>query len=220
MCFRSVRLVQFIQSSSRTLPALTRIDQARSVWLGLISVHRVSNGLGGAEGAVLGPPTEIPARRPRVCRLGGGMWSLLACLLARPGCGVVSERRKSSSKSLKKSSFSSVRQPNRAGCQFVQFSSGLKGKVSPSSSFRLVHLIPLTNTSGPGCSHCFSVPYRHSASSWPPTFSALLVTLLATYSPSFLHPRSHEVSSWLSTGLQPVCNFPATRRLHCPLTFS
>ena len=61
-----------------------------------------------------------------------------ACLLVR---GVVSERRNFSSKSFKKSSFSSVCLHDWVACQFVQFSSGHGGQVPPFSSFSSFHEI-------------------------------------------------------------------------------
>ena len=48
-CLHLFRSVEFIQFSSRTLPALTRIDLVDSARLRLGSVNRVSNWLGGAE---------------------------------------------------------------------------------------------------------------------------------------------------------------------------
>ena len=50
---------------------------------------------------------------------------------------------------LKRCSFSSVRLPDLVGCQFVQFSSGDGGQVSPFSSFRTALSVQLTNSFGP-----------------------------------------------------------------------
>ena len=96
------------------------------------------------------PPAEIPVRRPGVCRPGmedGAHFWL--CLLSRPGCGVVSEWGKLSSKSLNESSFSSVRLPDRVDCQFVQFSLGHGGPEPKISSFSSVNSVQFTNSSGP-----------------------------------------------------------------------
>ena len=134
--FSSVHSVQF---GSRTLPAPTLIDLAGSVRLRLGSVHGVSNCLGGAEQQLYDPSSgnlSPPARGlPSGWRNGLCWLHFIACL----GRGVESQRRKFSSKSFKKSSFSSIRLPDRVGCQFVQFSLGHMGQVPPLSSFSSVH---------------------------------------------------------------------------------
>ena len=68
------------------------------------------------------------------------------CLIACPGCGVFSKCRKFNSKSFKKSSFSSLRLPDRVGCQFAQFSSGPVDQVPPFSSFSSVHSVQYSSS--------------------------------------------------------------------------
>ena len=75
----------------------------------------------------MSPPAEIPARRPGVCRLSGGMLRF-ADLLVR---GVVCCRSDANSVNNRLG----VRLPDRVGCQFVQFSSWHVGQVPPFSSF-------------------------------------------------------------------------------------
>ena len=86
------------------------------------------------------PPAEIPARRPGVCRLGGGIMCFAgcACLIVRDVVWCQSDANSVQNR-LQKSSFCSVRLPDRIDCQFVQFSSGHGGQELPFSSFSSVH---------------------------------------------------------------------------------
>ena len=74
-------------------------------------------------------PAEIPARRPGVCRLGGGMacFAGCACLLVR---GVVWCRSDTNSVQNYFNRVRSVHQHAWVGCQFIQFSSGTGVKSS------------------------------------------------------------------------------------------
>ena len=93
-------------------------------------------------------PAEIPAGRPGVCRLSGGMvrFAGCACLLVR---GVVWCRSDANSVLNNLRRVRSVRLPYWVGYQFVQFSSGHGCRVPPFSSFSSVHSAHFINSSGP-----------------------------------------------------------------------
>ena len=96
---------------------------------------------GRSRGKILGPllqKSQLPSARGLSPGWSEGCACWL-CLLTRPECGVASEWRKFSFKSLNKSSFTLVRLPGRVDWQFVQFSSGHGGKEPPFSSFSSVH---------------------------------------------------------------------------------
>ena len=124
---------QFVQFISRTLPALARIDLAGSVRLRLCSVLRVPNCLGGVEEQFWVPSSGNPSPPARVCRLGGGMVRLVGCACLLVWDVMRCQGDANSVQNRKKSSFSSVRLPDRS----VQF--GARGQMPPFSSFISVH---------------------------------------------------------------------------------
>ena len=157
-CLRSVLSVQYIQLSSRTLPALTWIDLAGSVRLRLGSVHRISNCAWEEQRSISrSPPAEIPALRSGAYLLGGGAMPFggSVCLLVR---GVVWCRSGAYSVKNRLKRVNSVQFAYLIGSAASSFSSV---RETGAKCLGSLHSVQFTNCPGPG-SNLTYIDVEHS----------------------------------------------------------